>query len=103
MTFRELPARPRLQIALEVNGPLLIRELDHDVKVPRPMTGRVRTPTSVVVFQPAIKIRREADVEAWALALVSQHIDNVFVRHCRPREQAAYRTAERKGWPDSLS
>jgi len=34
MTPRENPTRAGLQVALEADGPFLIRELNHDVKAP---------------------------------------------------------------------
>ena len=57
VTPRELTARARLQIALEVNGSFLIRKLDDDVKPPWAMARGVRTATCVVVLESTLRAR----------------------------------------------
>ena len=82
MTSRELTARAGLQIALESNRPLLVRELNDDMKSPRSVPRRVRASAGVVIFQSTWHVGRQTDVEARAVVRVLEHIDYVFVtRH----------------------
>ena len=94
MPLRECPARARLQVALEVNGPRLIRELDYDMKLPRSVPSRVRAAAGVVVVQAPTRVGGQADIEAGTGVRVSQNINDVFVcNHAR-------RQSKPGAWPD---
>jgi hypothetical protein len=45
------------------DGPLLIRELEDDVKVPRSTGRRVGAAAHVVIGQSGVHVGREADIE----------------------------------------
>ena len=96
MTLRELAARARLQVALEANSPLLVRELNDDMKLPRSVPRSVWTAPGVVVFQSPSHIGRQTDIETGNRVRVSQDIDNVLVAghtvdrsNLRPHRMAA--------------
>jgi hypothetical protein len=48
MTLREGAARSRLEVSLESDRTLFIRELHHDIDLPRSIGRCVRTPSVVV-------------------------------------------------------
>jgi hypothetical protein len=53
MPLCECPARAGLQVTLEAQGGLLVRELDGYVYRPRTIAGGVRAPAGVVICEPS--------------------------------------------------
>jgi hypothetical protein len=82
--LREGAAGAGLQVALETDGPPLIRELDDDVKVPRSTARCVSTPTRIVIGQSGVYVGREADIEVTRFGLVPQDVDESLLSRHRP-------------------
>ena len=74
MPLRECPARARLQVVLEANGPRLIRELDYDMKLLRSVPSRVRAAAGVVVVQAPTRVGGQADNKAGTGVRVSRQV-----------------------------
>ena len=80
MPLCERPARAGFQVALEADGPLLIGELDDDVKLPRSAGCRVWwAAPRVVVGQSRVYIGCDADIELRTLICIFQNVDKTLV------------------------
>ena len=102
MPLCEGTARTGFQVPLEADGPLLIRKLNEDVKLPRSPRGGVWTMASVVVRQPGFHIRGETDVESRNSVRVSQHVDESLVSwHGRRCRQTRCLTMNLQRWAES--
>jgi hypothetical protein len=89
-----------------VDGTLLVRELDDDVELPRPVPCGVGTAAGVVVGQPSIHIGREADVEVWLGISVPEYVDKPLVsRHARAKatDRPTYTATSMLAIPGNLS
>ncbi len=71
MTLSEGPTRARLQVVLETDCPLLVQELNDDMKLPRAVLRRVRAAAGVVVLQSRAHVGRQTDIEAGIVVRVS--------------------------------
>ena len=85
MTPCECSARAGFQVPLEANSPFLVRELDHDVKLPRPAKRGVFATPGVVVCQSCVHVGGETNVIAWVLIGVSKNVDESLVARHRSR------------------
>jgi hypothetical protein len=78
VSLRKRATGPGLQIAFELDSPLLVRELDGDVELPRAVARGVGTAAGVVVGEAGGDIGRKADVWPIRLALTAQDIDGAL-------------------------
>lgn len=85
-------SRTGLEIALEADRPVLVRELNDDMKLPGPVPHSMRAAAVVVIIQPSPWIGRETGIEVGSgirvskdiyEALVSSHGDGWSKRHAR--------------------
>lgn len=84
VALREGSARAGLQIALEADGPVFVREFHGNVKEPRPATRCVRTAARVVITKPGIHIGCETDIKLRRFALVPHDVDESLLSGHRP-------------------
>ena len=94
MTLREGAAGTGLQIALELDSPLLVRKFDGDVELPWAVARGVGAAAGVVVGEAGADVRGVTDVEVWLRIGTLENVDESLVfRHARP-EATAMPTAD---------
>ena len=79
VALRERASRARLEIPLEADRPLLIRELNDDMKLPGAMSFGMRAAACVVVVQPAARIGRQTRIEVRSRISVLENVDEALV------------------------
>ena len=96
MSLRKGATGGRFQLALELNSPLLIGELDGDVELPRAVARSVRTAAGVVIGEAGADVVREADIWTDRIAHTAQDVDDAPRWHAAGPASAAPRGREGK-------
>jgi hypothetical protein len=78
MTLSKGPTRTRLQVVLETDCPLLVRELNNDMKLPWSVPCRMWATARVVVFESRAHVGRQTNIETGDWVRVSQNVDEAF-------------------------
>jgi hypothetical protein len=94
--LRKGAARTGLQIALELDSPLLVRELDGDVENPRAVARGVGATAGVVVSEAGADVVCEADIWTARIAHTAQDVDDAPRWHAAGPASAAPRGREGK-------
>jgi len=66
---------PRLQIALEPDGPFLVRKFDDDVEFPGTITRGAGKAARVVRRKAFTNVRRQPNVEVWSEVGTPEDVD----------------------------
>ena len=91
MTLCERAASSGLEISLECDRTLFVRELDDDIDIPWSAGSRVRATSVVVSCKSCRDVRCQAGVVARGLTLVFQDVDETLAEARRGALQSYYR------------
>jgi hypothetical protein len=89
MPFGKRAAGAGLQVPFEPERRLFSRKFDADVQRPGTISGRVRAATSIVIGEPLVDGRSDANAEMWRLVGALENVDDaLWLRHAPLKRKA---------------